>query len=84
MAIGTLIEAYWKPVYKYLRIKWHLDPDEAADLTQDFFTNALEKDVLGSLRRGTRPIQDLSAAVRRRLCFECAKGREPAQSAAAA
>ena len=47
LAIGALIEAYWKPVYKYLRIKWHLDPDEAADLTQDFFTNTLEKDVLG-------------------------------------
>ena len=46
LALGILIEAYWKPVYKYLRIKWHLDPDEAADLTQDFFTNALEKDVL--------------------------------------
>ena len=47
LAIGVLIEAYWKPVYKYLRLKWHLDPDEAADLTQDFFTNTLEKDVLG-------------------------------------
>src|SRR5262245_10956908 len=43
VALGTLIEAYWKPVYKYLRIKWRLDPDEAADLTQDFFTTALEK-----------------------------------------
>jgi RNA polymerase sigma factor (sigma-70 family) len=47
VALGTLIEAYWKPVYKYLRIKWRLDADEAADLTQEFFTAALEKDVLG-------------------------------------
>ena len=47
LALGTLIEAYWKPVYKYLRLKWHLDPDEASDLTQEFFTTALEKDVLG-------------------------------------
>jgi RNA polymerase sigma factor (sigma-70 family) len=46
LALGILIEAYWKPVYKHLRIKWHLDPDEAADLTQDFFTHALEKFVL--------------------------------------
>jgi RNA polymerase sigma factor (sigma-70 family) len=46
LAIGTLIEAYWKPVYKYLRLKWRLDPDEASDLTQEFFTHALEKDVL--------------------------------------
>jgi DNA-directed RNA polymerase specialized sigma24 family protein len=42
-----LIEAYWKPVYKYLRLKWRLNPDEAADLTQDFFTTTLEKDVIG-------------------------------------
>jgi RNA polymerase sigma factor (sigma-70 family) len=47
LAMGTLIEAYWKPVYKYLRLKWRLDPDEAADLTQEFFKTTLEKDVLG-------------------------------------
>lgn len=47
LAIGTLIEAYWKPVYKYLRLKWRLDPDDAADLTQEFFKTTLEKDVLG-------------------------------------
>ena len=43
---ATIIEAYWKPVYKYLRLKWSLDPDEAADLTQEFFTSTLEKDVV--------------------------------------
>jgi RNA polymerase sigma factor (sigma-70 family) len=47
LAFATLIEAYWKPVYKYLRLKWHLDPSEAADLTQDFFTTTLQKDVIG-------------------------------------
>jgi RNA polymerase sigma factor (sigma-70 family) len=47
LAFATLIEAYWKPAYKYLRLKWGLSPDEAADLTQEFFANALEKDVLG-------------------------------------
>ena len=46
LAFATLIEAYWKPVYKYLRLKWGVDPAEAADLTQDFFTTALEKDVI--------------------------------------
>jgi RNA polymerase sigma factor (sigma-70 family) len=46
LAFESLIEAYWKPTYKYLRLKWALDPDAAADLTQDFFTHALEKDVL--------------------------------------
>ena len=46
VALDIIIEAYWKPVYKYLRLKWSLAPDEAADLTQDFFTTALEKDVV--------------------------------------
>ena len=46
VALDAIIEAYWKPVYKYLRMKWSLAPDEAADLTQDFFTSALEKDVI--------------------------------------
>jgi RNA polymerase sigma factor (sigma-70 family) len=46
VALDTIIEAYWKPVYKYLRMKWSLAPDEAADLTQEFFTSALEKDVV--------------------------------------
>jgi RNA polymerase sigma factor (sigma-70 family) len=46
VALDTIIEAYWKPVYKYLRLKWSLAPDEAADLTQDFFTTALEKEVV--------------------------------------
>ncbi len=47
LAFETLIEAYWKPTYKYLRLKWRLEPDAAADLTQEFFTTVLEKDVLG-------------------------------------
>jgi RNA polymerase sigma factor (sigma-70 family) len=46
VALATIIEAYWKPVYKYLRVKWSLDADEAADLTQDFFTSTLEKEVV--------------------------------------
>jgi RNA polymerase sigma factor (sigma-70 family) len=47
LAFAALIDAYWKPAYKYLRLKWRLTPDEAADLTQEFFANALERDVLG-------------------------------------
>jgi RNA polymerase sigma factor (sigma-70 family) len=47
LALATIIEAYWKPVYKYLRVKWSLDPDAAADLTQEFFATTLEKDVIG-------------------------------------
>ena len=42
-AFGDLVEGYWKPVYKYLRLRWHLAPEEAEDATQAFFAEALEK-----------------------------------------
>jgi len=38
-----LIGDYWKPVYKYVRIKWRAGEDEAQDLTQAFFARAMEK-----------------------------------------
>ena len=46
VALAAIIEAYWKPVYKYLRVKWSLTPEEASDLTQEFFTTVLEKEVV--------------------------------------
>jgi DNA-directed RNA polymerase specialized sigma24 family protein len=39
----TLVAVYWKPVYKYLRVKWNASSDDAQDTTQDFFARALEK-----------------------------------------
>jgi RNA polymerase sigma factor (sigma-70 family) len=43
-AFDALAGAYWKPVFKYVRLKWHASPDDAADLTQGFFLRAFEKD----------------------------------------
>jgi DNA-directed RNA polymerase specialized sigma24 family protein len=43
-ALEAVIAAYWKPVYKYVRIKWQASNEDAKDLTQAFFTRALEKD----------------------------------------
>ena len=43
-AFDALVTAYWKPVFKYVRLKWHASPDDAADLTQGFFLRAFEKD----------------------------------------
>jgi RNA polymerase sigma factor (sigma-70 family) len=43
-AFEDLIAAYWKPVYKYLRVRWALANEDAKDLTQAFFARALEKD----------------------------------------
>ena len=45
-ALEILISAYWKPVYKYVRLRWDKDSEQAKDLTQDFFFHLLEKDFL--------------------------------------
>jgi RNA polymerase sigma factor (sigma-70 family) len=42
-ALEALVAAYWKPVYKYLRLRWSASGEEAEDLTQTFFTLAMEK-----------------------------------------
>jgi RNA polymerase sigma factor (sigma-70 family) len=47
-ALNTLIAVYWKPVYKYIRLRWHKENEEGKDLTQEFFSRLLEKDFLGS------------------------------------
>ncbi len=46
-AFDALVAAYWKPVYKYIRIKWRSSNEEAKDHTQEFFTRALEKEFFG-------------------------------------
>jgi DNA-directed RNA polymerase specialized sigma24 family protein len=43
VAFETLTHAYWRPVYKYVRLRWHAAPEEAEDLTQGFFGRAFEK-----------------------------------------
>jgi hypothetical protein len=45
-ALETLCEGYWRPVYKYLRLRWRVPDDEARDLTQGFFADALERGTL--------------------------------------
>jgi RNA polymerase sigma factor (sigma-70 family) len=42
-AFDTLVRGYWRPVYAYIRLRWRRDPEEARDLTQEFFTRAFEK-----------------------------------------
>jgi len=34
-ALDAFATAYWVPVSRYIRFKWHLDADHAADLTQE-------------------------------------------------
>src|SRR5262249_46696035 len=45
-ALDVLVSAYWKPVYKYIRLHWGKENEQAKDLTQDFFTRLIEKRLL--------------------------------------
>jgi RNA polymerase sigma factor (sigma-70 family) len=45
-ALGTLFASYWKPVYKYVRLRWNRPMEDAQDLTQGFFAEMLERDLL--------------------------------------
>ncbi len=45
-ATGTLCRAYWRPVYKYVRLRWNRTREDAQDLTQGFFAEMLERELL--------------------------------------
>ena len=45
-ALEILFAAYWKAVYKYVRLKWNRPAEDAQDLTQGFFAELLERDLL--------------------------------------
>src|SRR5262245_60980231 len=41
-ALDRLIAIYWRPVYLTLRLDWGAPPQDARDLTQDYFAHLLE------------------------------------------
>jgi RNA polymerase sigma factor (sigma-70 family) len=43
-ALGRVIAVYWKPVYRFVRLKFHKNNEDAKDLTQSFFASAIERD----------------------------------------
>jgi RNA polymerase sigma factor (sigma-70 family) len=49
--LERLTALYWRPVYGHLCAQWNLAPDDAADLTQEFFLRFLEEGFL----RGASP-----------------------------
>jgi RNA polymerase sigma factor (sigma-70 family) len=51
-ALDTLCEAYWKPVYKYVRLRWNRAAPDAQDLTQGFFAEMLERELLNRFDAG--------------------------------
>ena len=47
-ALDALLAVYWRPVYARYRVKWAALPADAEDMTQEFFSRALDD---GSLER---------------------------------
>jgi RNA polymerase sigma factor (sigma-70 family) len=45
-AYDALARSYWRPVYVYVRLRWRRSPEDAQDLTQEFFTRAFEREYL--------------------------------------
>jgi RNA polymerase sigma factor (sigma-70 family) len=45
-AMEAVVAAYWKPIYKYLRLRWGRSNEDAKDLTQEFFARLIEKKYL--------------------------------------
>jgi RNA polymerase sigma factor (sigma-70 family) len=48
--IAEICGGYWRPVYKYLRLRW--SAPEAQDLCQGFFVEVLERDLLARFDPG--------------------------------
>src|SRR5437763_9587105 len=45
-ARDTLAATYWKPVYKYVRLRWNASREDAEDLTQELFVQAFDHEPL--------------------------------------
>lgn len=43
-ALERVAALYWKPVYRFIRLKFRKDNEDAKDLTQGFFASALERE----------------------------------------
>ena len=50
-ALGRLLGVYWRPVYWTLRSDWRASPEEARDLTQEYFSVFLEKEMVRDVER---------------------------------
>jgi RNA polymerase sigma-70 factor (ECF subfamily) len=64
-SLAELCEAYWYPLYAYIRRRGH-DPEQARDLTQDFFARALEKGLLAE----ADPTRGRFRSFLRRVCAD--------------
>lgn len=59
-ALAELCQAYWYPIYAYVRHRVS-DTDQAQDLTQEFFARLLEKHSLAAADSQSRTVPSFSA-----------------------
>ena len=78
-ALANLCQSYWYPIYAYVRRKGHT-PEQAQDLTQDFFAYVLERDLAGQGRPRPGPVPRLSADRLRQTSLRRARAGECTQA----
>jgi DNA-directed RNA polymerase specialized sigma24 family protein len=51
-AVDALVRLYWRPAYGRLRLKWGLQPADAEDRVQEFFSGLLDGEVFAGYEPG--------------------------------
>lgn len=70
-AVEALISCYWRPVYKFLRIRRGMPNEDAKDLTQSFFAHVLESGVFERYEPGKAAFRTFL-----RVCLEAYASNE--------
>ena len=65
-ALERFCNAYWYPLYAYIRRRGNL-PDDARDLTQEFFARLIEKDWLAGVEQRETPFSALLLTILKRF-----------------
>jgi len=74
-ALARLCQTYWYPLYAYVRLRGH-SPEEAKDLTHEFFSRLLQNKTLAYMRRDCGKFRSfLMSAMKHFLVDEARKGR---------
>jgi hypothetical protein len=69
---------YWYPLYAYVRRQGH-NPEDAQDLTQEFFERCLEKQMWSQPERGQldRPVRNRQQQRHAQLHYRESENRQP-------
>lgn len=74
-ALSRLCQTYWYPLYAYVRLRGH-SPQEAKDLTQQFFSRLLQNKTLAYMKRDCGKFRSfLVSAMNHFLVDEARQGR---------